>query len=122
MIEVLQLMTAQFRNVTPQAYHARNRQSSVTYPYLTFDLDSERIEENVEGFYIDVDLFDHNTSYERIFTLEQQLKDHFKDLKLMTDDVFIRFIFNGSTKVPTGDETIVRRNVRFYAKTDWRKK
>lgn len=122
MIELMQLLTAQFKTVTLEAYHAYNRQSSVTYPYLTFDMDSERIEENVEGFYIDVDLFDHNTSYERVFELEQNLKDHFKDLKLMTDDVFIRFVFNGSTKVPTGDETIVRRNLRFYAKTDWRKK
>ena len=122
MIEVLQLMTAQFKTVTLEAYHAYNRQSSVTYPYLTFDLDSERIVENVEGFYIDVDIFDHNTSYERVLTLEQQLKDHFKDLKVMTEDLYIRFVFNGSTKVPTGDETIVRRNIRFYAKTDWRKK
>ena len=122
MIELLQQLTVQFRTVTPQAYHAFNRQSSVTYSYLTFDPDSERIENNVEGFYIDVDIFDHNTSYERVLTLEQQLKDHFKDLKVMTEDLYIRFVFNGSTKVPTGDETIVRRNIRFYAKTDWRKK
>ena len=122
MIKLMQLLTAQFTTVTPQAYHAINRQATVTYPYLTFDLDNERIERNVEGFYIDVDIFDHNTSYERVFELEQALKDHFKDLKIMTDDLFVRFLFNGSTKVPTGDETIVRRNIRLYAKTDWRKK
>lgn len=122
MIDFMQQLTTQLRVVTPEAYHTYNRQVNVVYPYLTFDLDSERLERNVEGMYIDIDIFDHNTSYERVFALEQALKDHFRDLMLMTDDLFIRFVFNGSTKVMTGDESIVRRNLRFYAKTDWRKK
>ena len=122
MVELMQLLTAQFRAVTPEAYHTYNRSLTVTYPYLTYDIDGEYVERNVEGFYIDVDIFDHNTSYERVFALEQAVKDHFKDLNIMTDDVFIRFKFNGSSKIDTLDESIVRRNVRFYAKTDWRKK
>jgi hypothetical protein len=122
LIKLMQQLTAEFRAVTSESYHAINRESNVTYPYLTFDIDGEAIERNVEGFYIDVDIFDHNTSYARIFELEEALKDHFKDLKVMTDDLYVRLNFNGSSKVQTGDDTILRRNVRFYAKNDWRKK
>lgn len=122
MIKFVEQLTIEITKVTVNAHYGLNRDTTVTYPYLTFDLDSERLERNVEGFYIDIDIFDHNTSYTRIFELEENLKDHFLDLHLMTSDVLIRFVFNGSTKVPTGDETIVRRNLRFYAKTDWRKK
>lgn len=121
MIKFMQELTTVFKAVTTNSHHAINRDTTVTYPYLTFDIDSEGINRNQEGFYIDVDLFDNQTSYARILALEQSLKDHMRDLRLMTDDLYIRFEFNASTKVPTADETIIRRNLRFYAKTDWRK-
>ena len=122
MIEVMQQLTAAFRAATANSHHAINRDTTVTYPYLTFDIDTEAINRNQEGFYIDVDLFDNSTSYVALFTLEEAVKDHLRDLRLMTDELYVRFIFNGSTKVPTGDETILRRNLRFYATIDWRKK
>ena len=122
MIKFMQELTAAFRAVTANSHHAINRDATVTYPYLTYDIDSEAINRNQEGFYIDVDLFDNQTSYARILALEEAVKDHLRDLRLMTDDLYVRFEFNGSTKVPTGDETILRRNLRFYATIDWRKK
>lgn len=122
MLAFVTALTNELKTVTTNAHYGLNRDDVVTYPYLTFDIDSERLERNVEGFYVDIDMFDHNTSYARLFELEEQLKDHFLDRDVMNEDVLIRFVYNGSTKVPTGDETIVRRNLRFYAKTDWRKK
>lgn len=122
MLDFMIALTAEFRAVTSEAFHDRNTKPTVVYPYLTFDLSGEAIERNVEGFYVDVDIFDNTTSYTRIFTLEQALKDHFKDNRKMTDDLFIRFHFLRSTSVPTGDETIKRRNLQIYAKTDWRNK
>lgn len=121
MIEFLKELTAQFRSVVPESYHDRNRKAKVLYPYVTFDFDSESIERNVEGFYIDVDIFDNNSSYEDVFQVETALKRHFKDNRKLTSGLFIRFNFLGSNKVPTGDDLIKRRNVRFYCKTDWRK-
>ena len=122
MIAFLTALTAQFREVLPESYHDKNRSAAVTYPYLTFDFSSEAIERNIDGFYIDIDIFDNNSSYYDVFQVEQALKDHFKDNKQLTDDVFIRFNFLRSNKIPTGDDTIKRRNLQFYCKVDWRTK
>lgn len=122
MIELLTAITNEFRLVTAEAFHDRNTKDTVVYPYLTFDLSSETIERNVEGFYIDVDLFDHNASYTRLLALEQALKDHFKDNRKLTDELYIRYRFTRSNTVPTGDAMTKRRNIQIYAVTDWRKK
>lgn len=122
MIEFLKELTAQFREVSPEAFHEKNRKEIVLYPYLTFDFDSEALERNIEGFYIDVDIFDNNSSYGDIFQMEELLKAHFKDNRKLMDNLFIRFNFLRSTKVPTGDDKIKRRNLQFYCKVDWRNK
>ena len=79
MITFLTELTNQFRLVLPESYHDKNRSASVLYPYLTYNFDSEALERNIEGFYIDVDIFDNNASYVDIFQVEDALKDHFKD-------------------------------------------
>lgn len=122
MLEFLKELTAQFRTVVPESYHERNRKETVLYPYVTFDFDRESLERNVDGFYIDVDIFDNNSSYVDIFQIEEALTAHFKDNKKLTDDLFIRFNFLRSNKIPTGDDQIKRRNMQFYCKTDWRNK
>lgn len=122
MIEFLKELTAQFKMVTSESFHEKNRKTTVVYPYLTFDFDTEAIERNVDGFYIDVDVFDSNSSYINVFTLEDALKNHFKDNMKLTDDLFIRFNFLRSNKVTTGDDKIKRRSLQFYCKTDWRNK
>ena len=122
MIDLLKELTTQIRLVTSESFHEMNRKATVTYPYLTFDFDSEAIERNVDGFYIDVDIFDNNSSYMRVFELEEALKEHFKDNRLLTDEVFVRFNFLRSNKIPTGDDLIKRRNLQFYCKVDWRNK
>lgn len=122
MIEFVQELTKQFRAVTPESFHEKNRKSTVIYPYLTFDFDVESIERNIEGFDIDVDIFDNNSSYTNIFQLESNIKAHFKDLIILTDDVLMRFNFLRSTKISTGDDLIKRRNLQIYCKVDWRNK
>ena len=122
MIDLLKELTTQFRTVTSESFHERNRKATVIYPYLTFDFDSETIERNVDGFYVDVDIFDSNASYMRVIELEEALKEHFKDNWKLTDDLFIRFNFLRSNKIPTGDDLIKRRNLQIYCKVDWRKK
>lgn len=122
MIKFVKELTSQFREVTSESFHEKNRKAKVVYPYLTFDFDSEALERNVDGFYIDVDIFDNNSSYMNVFQLEGDLKAHFKDNKKLTDDLYIRFNFLRSMKVPTGDDNIKRRNLQLYCKVDWRKK
>ena len=122
MIEFMTVLTAEFRKVLPQSYHEKNTSTNVSYPYLTYDIDSESIERNVDGFYLDVDIFDAHSSYSNIFDIEDRLRDHFRDNRLMTDGLYIRFNFLRSNKIPTGDDLIKRRNMQFYCKVDWRTK
>ena len=122
MIEFLKELNQQFRLVVPESYHERNNKATVVYPYVTYDFDSEAIERNVDGFYVDVDIFDNNSSYVDIFQIEDALKAHFKDSRKLTNDFFIRFNFLRSNKIPTGDDNIKRRNLQFYCKIDWRNK
>jgi len=122
LIEFLKELNQQFRLVVPESYHERNNKATVVYPYVTYDFDSEAIERNVDGFYVDVDIFDNNSSYVDIFQIEEALKTHFKDNRKLTYDFFIRFNFLRSNKIPTGDDNIKRRNLQFYCKIDWRNK
>ena len=122
MIEFMTVLTAEFRKVLPQSYHEKNTSTNVSYPYLTYDIDAELIERNVDGFYLDVDIFDAHSSYSNIFDIEDRLRDHFRDNHQITDNLFIRFNFLRSNKIPTGDDLIKRRNLQFYCKVDWRNK
>ena len=122
MIEFMMTLTAELRKVLAESYHEKNTKTTVNYPYLTYDIDAELIERNVDGFYLDVDIFDAHSSYSNIFDIEDRLRDHFRDNRLMTDGLYIRFNFLRSNKIPTGDDLIKRRNMQFYCKVDWRTK
>lgn len=122
MIDLLKTLTAILKGIHTEIYHDRNRKENVVYPYATFDFDSEAIERNQEGFYLDVDVFDSNASYTRLFELETNLKDGLIFRRELTNEVNFIFSFLGSNKVPTNAENLKRRNLRFYVKVDWRNK
>ena len=122
MIPLLQELYKQFTEVHPESYHNQNTADKVVYPYLTYDFDSEEVERNVDGFYIDVDIFDDSGSFFNIFDLEGKLKDAFKQKVMLTEENLLQFNFLRSTKVPTGDKLLRRRNIQLYCKVDWRNK
>ncbi len=122
MLEFMKKLTHEFRKVTPQAYHDTNTSEEVTYPYLVFDIDSEALELSVEGFYIDVDIFDYSSEYTALFELEEAVKKHFDRNYIMTDEMYLRFAFLRSIKIPVADERLKRRHLQLYCKVDWRSK
>lgn len=122
MIELLKEITAILRGIYPETYHEINRKDPVAYPYAVFGFDTENIERNQEGFYIDLDIFDANASYTDIFQLEEEFKDGLIFRRELSPDFNFIFSFLGSNKVPTADENIKRRTLRFYVKVDWRNK
>lgn len=122
MIGFLKELNKQFRSVVSESYFERNNTSEIKYPYVTYNFGNEAIERNVDGFYVDVDIFDNNSSYKNIFQVEEALRSHFKDNRKLTDDFFVRFNFLRSNQIPTADDNIKRRNMQFYCKIDWRKK
>ena len=122
MKKLVELIYKEFQKVNKNSFNSWNYEDIVEYPYITFDLDSENLDRNVEGYYLDVSIFDYGESYSSTYELEEKLKDHFKDLKIMTDEIYARFSFNRSNKAGIEGEKIKRRDLQFYCKVDWRKK
>lgn len=122
MIELYKLLYAEFKAVLDESYNEVNTAPKVKYPYLTYSAtDSESLDRRQEGYNVDVDIFDNNSSYANILTVEQALKDHFDDYVLLKDEFLVRVEYLRSNKIPTGDDNIKRRNLQFYFKVDWRK-
>lgn len=105
----MRLLNEELRKVTSESFHVINRKQEVVYPYLTYDFDAVNLEENIDGIYVDLDIFDNNSSYLNIIRLEDKLKKQLKGSKQLTDDLHVRFYYQGSNKIPTLDEKIKRR-------------
>lgn len=120
MIDFLTVLTNMLRVIHSETFHDRNTRKEIVYPYATFDFDSEAVERHQEGFYLDVDIFDSNASYKRLFELETAFKDELSFVRELDDNLNLIFSFQGSNKVPTNDDNLKRRNLRFYIKVDWR--
>lgn len=122
MIELYKLLYAEFKAILDESYNEVNTAPKVKYPYLTYSAtDSESLDRRQEGYNVDVDIFDNNSSYANILTVEQALKDYFDDYVLLKDEFLVRVEYLRSNKIPTGDDNIKRRNLQFYFKVDWRK-
>ncbi|EPI05049.1 hypothetical protein D920_00144 [Enterococcus faecalis 13-SD-W-01] len=122
MEEFLKELTGILQSIHPEMFFETNKRKEIIYPYGTFGFDSEPIRRNQDGFYIDIDIFDRSDSYLSLINLEDKLKDHLIFKRSLTEGLNLIFSFLGSNKVPTGDEQLKRRNVRFYIAVDWRKK
>lgn len=115
-MKLYELLNQQFRSVIAESYLEMNTNEQVTFPYVTYEVDTEYIDENMDGINLDVDIFDDSSSYKKLLQVEAALKSHFNKLRLMTDDLYIMVDYLRSTTVRTGDELVKRRNMQFYAK------
>lgn len=122
MEDLLKELATIFQGIHLQTFFERNRSKKILYPYATYNFDVEPIRRNQDGFYIDVDLFDRADTSASVAILEDKFKDRLTFERIMTDSLYLKFSFLGSNKVPTGDDQLKRRNVRFYVTIDWRKK
>lgn len=110
------------QGIHSQTFLERNTSKVVSYPYATYNFDSEALRRNQDGFYIDIDVFDRSDTTAPVLLLEDKFKDGLLFKRHLTDDLFLVFSFQGSNKVPTGDDQLKRRNIRFYVTVDWRTK
>lgn len=102
-------------NVDSNVHYEINRDNDVEYPYTTYTLTFERVDMFTEGVYIDLQVFDHSTSLEGVYSVEENLKSQLNNLVKETEHGFLTFKFNRSHTVPTGDETIMRLDIQLYA-------
>ena len=113
MIDFAKALATILQAIHPESFYETN---------ATYNFDSETIRRNQDGFYLDIDIFDRNSSFANLLVLEDALKDGLLFKRVLTDELLLVFSFQGSNKIPTGDEQLKRRNVRFYVAVDWRKK
>lgn len=110
------------QGIHSQTFLERNTSIKVIYPYATYNFDSEALRRNQDGFYLDIDIFDRSDTTAGVLLLEDQFKDTLLFHRELAESLFLVFSFQGSNKVPTGDDQLKRRNIRFYVTVDWRKK
>ena len=122
MDKLLRELSTILQGIHSQTFLERNTSKVVSYPYATYNFDSEALRRNQDGFYIDIDVFDRADTTAPVLLLEDKFKDGLLFKRHLTDDLFLVFSFQGSNKVPTGDDQLKRRNIRFYVTVDWRTK
>lgn len=120
MIPFLQELNKEFKKICPESYLDYNTSKKVIYPYLTYSLNSEDLETQ-EGFYIDVDIFDDcGADTTGLEVLTHNIKYHFKNNVILTDDILLQFEYRTGRTIPTGSSTLRRRWIELYCKVDWR--
>lgn len=122
MEKLLKELAILLQEIHQESYLEWNRSTEIVYPYATYNFDSEPLRRNQDGFYLDIDLFDRSDTSVGVLLLEDKFKDALMYKRVLTEELNLIFSFLGSNKVPTGDDQLKRRNVRFYIAVDWRKK
>lgn len=124
-IEVINYIRELFQSIVPESHYLRNKNKKVVYPYQTFSLTGEPVRFQGQGFYIDIDLFSNGGNSD--VAIEKDLskmvekfngRDPFHEL---TDHFLVQIEYRNDNSVPTGSDTLQRRNIQLYAKFDWRK-
>ena len=121
MILLIKALTEQFKEILKESHYLNNNSVEVRNPYLTFSISGEPLRFKQDGFYIDVDVFDNQAPNDvRIETVVQNVKEHFENKHVLTEQFLLQFEFRISNHIPTGSDTLQRRNLQLYVKVDWR--
>lgn len=113
MINVVETVTDILRDIESESYFEINTKKTIVYPYLTYELTSEQLE-NSEGFYLDIDIWDNKGKQYRLLELEGNLKSMLHKMEVMTNELYARIFFVRSNSVATKEDNINRRNLQFY--------
>lgn len=115
LFNIVEQVTSVLKSIEKESYFETNTKRRIDYPYLTFELTSEQLE-NSEGMYLDIDIWDNKGIQERLLRLESELKLVLHKKNIMTDDLYMRMFFIRSNSVVTKGDNINRRNLQFYLK------
>lgn len=121
-IDVINYLTGLFSEIVPETHYLKNKSKTVIYPYQTFTLTGETTHFSGQGFYIDIDIFNSSTSDVAIEKVLSEMMALFNDgpFYQLTDKFLAQIEYSADNDVPTGSDTLQRRNIRLYAKFDWR--
>lgn len=107
------------REVCEQSFYKWNYSKEVIYPFLTYEFQHEPIDDIRDEFTVTLSMFDEGTSYIRLLELENEMINHLNKKYLFLDNcnVYIRLV--RTMEVPTGFDSVKRRELEFVMKVDW---
>lgn len=124
MIDLINVVRSKLKETLSEVYYLRNHKVNVEYPYLTFSYTSDPDRQYSDRFYIDIDVFDDKgMDNERIETVVGKL-NRITDLPTNYEYVDGHLIQYESIKfnnIPTGSDTLQRRNAQLIIRIEWRK-
>lgn len=115
MIDILSRINLEFKKVNAESYLFKNTRSKPKFPYVTYDINNESLE-NGMGIYIDVDVFDNSNSYVELVNQELAIIKRFNNLDTYAKDMLLRFKYIRSADIDTKDDLIKRRNIQLYCR------
>lgn len=113
-------ITQQLKKSTSEVFHKWNKSKEVVYPYITFQLEHEPIDEIRDVFEVTLDLFDYAKSNKKLLELENKLIHSLHRKHEVLDNAIISIRVERSIDIPTADDAILRRNITLKIKIDWR--
>lgn len=116
---------AKFLNDTLKAIHPEshfewNHKDKVIYPYLTYSFGYDPIDEIRDEFDVTINLFDYGTSKIKLLELESKLVNGLNRKYEELDKAFVSIRTGRGSDIPTGIETIRRRELQLTIKLDWK--
>lgn len=121
-IDIINYLKRTFKAVVSETHYLKNKSKKVNYPYQTFSLTGEPTRTNGKGFYIDVSIFDDGKNSD--VDIEKALSsmiEAFEDYHDLTDSFLIQIDYRNDNAIPTGSDSLLRRELQLYVKIDWRK-
>lgn len=121
MITFLKTLNELMTSAISEAYLITNPSKKIKYPYATYSYESSEIERFSDEFTIDVDVFDdQGKTQARIEQTCHEIKQKLHYKEMLADEFLIRVFYVRHNPIPTGSDTLQRRNMQFQIKVDWR--
>ena len=120
MKDTITWLVKEMRSITSEVFHLVNRSTKVNYPYITFSDTTTPRDEIRDEHRIELNLFDYGTSRVRLMELDEAIREKF-DRHIFLEPTRILHVRKGlSNDIPTGDDTIQRRDIELIIKSDRR--
>lgn len=114
-------LQAEMKQVNQESYHKMNYKKELIFPYLTYQIHTDKVLDFDTRTIIDVeiDMFDEGKTNIKLLDLESQLSNNFDRKIFKLEDKIVRVRVGSCNDIPTVIENIQRRNLTIRFTVDW---
>ena len=118
MIDLLKAIQSKLVNVTTKAY-LEEAPPKTSFPYITYKLPSSDNpdESNLENMILEIDVWDNQSDTTALETLATNVDIELQRSMKIQGNANVRFYRVSRLMLPDSDETIRRRQLRYWLKT-----